>query len=386
MFTDRKKYQRIYLSSLAAIIILAVCSLAVIDHIASEESLMVDVNDIGGRQRMLSERVVHLLLEYAMEQDAVTRGRTIERIQQSLQSFLETHYLLIRGQLSNGELVVFEDNIDTLFFGAPEYLDEQARLFVYNTRETLARKWSPELISSFYLRELRKASILSLHNGLQTLAKLYTQNSKARITHLRIVIAFLLSAIILLVIGIGIFVYKPLFKRIVSQQEEMHQLAYFDSLTNCHNRRSFLINADLEFDACRENRQSLSILFIDIDYLKTINDTFGHAMGDIAIQEITQICQNNLRDVDTLGRVGGDEFGILLPECDMENATHTAERMRQNMSEHSIPGIAGDMQLSISIGVATVIEHDKNAYETINRADQNLYEAKRTGRNLIIAA
>ncbi|MCP4493825.1 MAG: hypothetical protein GY820_41965 [Gammaproteobacteria bacterium] len=87
--------------------------------------------------------------------------------------------------------VAFEDNIDDLFFEDPDYLDEQARLFVYNCREVLARKWSLDLISNFYLRELRRASIQSLHNGLQTLAKLYTQNSKARITHLRIVIALL---------------------------------------------------------------------------------------------------------------------------------------------------------------------------------------------------
>jgi len=386
MTAGKKKYQRIYLSSLVAIALLVTASHFVIDHIASEESLMLEVNEIGGRQRMLSERVVHLLLEYAVEKDPEARGYIIGLIEQSLNPFVQTHYQLIRGQLPNGEQVIFEDNIDDLFFDQPEYLDEKARIFIYNTREVLNREWSPELISSFYLKQLRKATIQSLHSGLEELATLYTMNSQVRITNLRITIAILLCAIFLLVVGIGIFVFNPLFKRILAQQDELHKLAYFDPLTNCHNRRSFLINADFEFERCRGSKRPFSVLFLDIDYLKVINDTFGHAMGDLAIQEITQICLQNLRDGDVLGRIGGDEFGILLPECNLESATHSAERLRKNMSDHKIPGISGEMQVSISIGVATVTDRDKNAFETINRADQNLYQAKRTGRNLIIAA
>ena len=386
MSAGKKKYQRIYLLSLAAIGLLVAASNIVIDHIASEETLMVEVNEIGGRQRMLSERVVHLLLEYAVEKDALARNNIVKLIQQSLDPFVQTHYQLIRGQLSNGEQVIFEDNIDDLFFGQPEYLDEKARIFIYNTREVLKREWSTELISSFYLKELRKATIQSLHTGLEKLASLYTMNSQARITDLRVIVAVLLGTIFLLVIGIGIFVFNPLFKRILAQQDELHKLAYFDPLTNCHNRRSFLISADFEFDRSRNGKRPFSVLFLDIDYLKVINDTFGHAMGDVAIQEITQICQKNLRDGDVLGRIGGDEFAILLPECTLESATHSAERLRKNMSDHRIPGISGDMQVSISIGVAMVTDRDKNAFEVINRADQNLYQAKRTGRNLIIAA
>ena len=215
---------------------------------------------------------------------------------------------------------------------------------------------------------------------------LFTSNSKDRILQLRITVAFLLCGIILVVIVIGAFVFKPLFRHIVAQEEELQELAYFDPLTNCQNRRSFLKNAEIEISRCRRKKLSFSILFLDIDYLKTINDTFGHAMGDTAICAIAEVCQLNLRDIDILGRIGGDEFGILLPECNLENARQSAERLIQGMSEHNIPSINGKIKLSFSIGAATLIDSDKNAYETINRADQNLYTAKRTGRNLIIAA
>lgn len=386
MATSRNKYQRIYLSSLAAIVLLVVASQLVFDHIVSEESSMTEVNDIGSRQSMLSERIVHLLLEYANEQNPEKRQNIVARIRQSMDSFNQTHKLLIRGLLSNGENVIFEDNIDDLFFGQPEYLDEKARLFIYNTREVLSKDWHPELISSFYLKELRKTSEQTLHDGLDDLATFYTMNSKSRINRLRLVIAILLSTVIILVISIGVFVFKPLFKRITEQQDDLEKLAYIDPLTNCHNRRSFIINANTEYERSRRNQLPYSVLFLDIDYLKTINDSFGHAVGDAVIKEITRYCKIKIRDIDIIGRIGGDEFGILLPECDLTRAKQTAERLRQGMSEHSIPGISGEFQVSTSIGVASIMPSDKNAFDTISRADENLYEAKRKGRNLIIAA
>ena len=386
MSASRKIYQRVYLTSLAFIGLLVASSLVVIDHIAAEESLMVEVSDIGGRQSMLSERIIHLLLEYAIEKDPATRDHIVGLIEKSLISFDRTHKLLIRGKLSNGEQVIFEDNIDDLFFDGPDYLDERARLFVYNTREVLSKNWTPELYSSFYFRELRKASKQNLHISFETLANLYTSNSRERILRLRITVAFLLCSIIIVVISVGVLVFKPLFRHIVAQEEELHQLAFIDPLTNCHNRRGFLSRADIEFQRSRRNDLPFSILFLDIDYLKTINDTYGHAVGDTAIQETALICQENLRDIDTLGRIGGDEFGILLPECGLDSARQTAERLKLGMSKRNIPGLSEAIKLSFSIGAATLTNLDKSAYETINRADQNLYTAKRAGRNLIIAA
>ena len=386
MSINRNKYQSIYFSSLTAIALLVAASHYVIDSIVSEESLMVDINEIGGRQRMLSERIVHLLLDYAVEKDAAVRSDVVRLIEQANNAFDRTHKLLIRGQISPTDAVLFEDNIDDLFFGEPRYLDEKARLFVYNTREVLARDWSSDLISSFYLKELRQAAKASLHGGLEELATLYTQNSKARILRLRIIVAVFLVTAIFLVIGIGLFVFEPLFRRINTQQEELRQLAFRDSLTNLLNRRGFFQQAEEQFQQCRINGLPSSVLFIDIDFLKTINDSFGHAMGDNVIVEIARVCQNNLGDDDIAGRIGGDEFAILLPKRSLLSAKEVAEQLRQAMSNNKIPGIIGDMQVSLSIGVASATERDKNAFETISRADKNLYKAKKTGRNLIIAA
>ena len=157
--TAGNKYKNTYLGTLAFIAILISVSIIIIDYIAAEESRMVEVNDIGGRQRMLSERVVHLLLEYAVETDAAARDDIVELLNLSLVTFDRTHNLLIRGHLSNGQIVIFSDNIDDIFFGAPEYLDKKDRIFIYNTREVLDREWSSALISNYYSKQLYKKCI-----------------------------------------------------------------------------------------------------------------------------------------------------------------------------------------------------------------------------------
>ena len=384
--TAGNKYKNTYLGTLAFIAILISVSIIIIDYIAAEESRMVEVNDIGGRQRMLSERVVHLLLEYAVETDAAARDDIVELLNLSLVTFDRTHNLLIRGHLSNGQIVIFSDNIDDIFFGAPEYLDKKARIFIYNTREVLDREWSQALISNYYLKQLREAAKQDLHSSMEVLATQYTKNSKIRIFRLRMVVAALLGGIVILVFGVGIFVFIPMFRRIENQEQELHKKAFIDPLTNCHNRRSFLANAGTAFERSRRYDHTFAVLYIDIDHFKSINDTHGHAVGDEAIKQMTRLCEENIRDSDVLGRLGGDEFGIILQECGLDYATQTAEKLRSCVSDHIIPGDTTAIRISISIGAVTIIESDDDAFDILKRADKNLYEAKQMGRNLVIAA
>ena len=177
-----------------------------------------------------------------------------------------------------------------------------------------------------------------------------------------------------------------MFKRIEAQEHELHKMAFIDPLANCNNRRSFLVNASTTFERSRRYNHTFAILFIDIDRFKDINDKYGHAIGDEAIKEMTRICQDNIRDSDVLGRIGGDEFGIILQECGLEFAIQTAEKLRERISDHIVSSDVGIIRFSISVGAATIVEADKDIYDVLKRADKNLYEAKRNGRNLVIAA
>ena len=384
--TAGKKYRRIYLTTFAFIAILITASIVIIDYIAAEEAHMVEVNDIGGRQQMLSERTVHLLLEYAVEKNQDARNQIVKLLEASLQKFDKAHQQLIRGQLSDDETVIFSDSIDHIFFDGPEFLDLKARIFIYNTREVLDREWSPGLISSYYLIQLREATKQDLHSSLDALAGQYTANSKSRITRLRVIVAILLGGIVVVLCVVGVLVFNPMFKRIETQEQELHNLAFIDPLANCHNRRSFLTNADTAFERSRRYKHTFAVLFIDIDHFKDINDNYGHALGDEAIKEMTRICLENIRDSDILGRIGGDEFGVILQECGLGYATQTAEKLRERISNHIVSSKLGTIKFSISVGAATVEDSDTDVGDTLKRADRNLYEAKRTGRNLVIAA
>ena len=200
------------------------------------------------------------------------------------------------------------------------------------------------------------------------------------------VVAALLGGIVIVVFGVGIFVFIPMFRRIEHQEQELHKKAFIDPLTNCHNRRSFLANAGTAFERSRRYDHTFAVLYIDIDHFKSINDTHGHAVGDEAIKQMTRICEENIRDSDILGRLGGDEFGIILQECGLDYATQTAEKLRACVSDHIIPGETTAIRISISIGAVTIIASDDDAFDILKRADKNLYEAKQMGRNLVIAA
>jgi len=380
------KYHRIYLGVLASIALLIAASVLAIDYIAAEESLMTELDETGSRQQLLSERIVHLTLEYAATKDVVSREEVVSMIEQSLKSFDNTHHLLIRGQLENGQVVGFSENVDDIFFGAPVFLDEKVRIFIYNTREVLLSDWTPGLISSFYFEELRNATLSDLHSSLEMLGAQYSLNGGERIVRLRIIIASLLGGIILVLIGVGFFVFKPLFQRIGDQEQELQHLAFIDPLTNCHNRRSFLTSAETELERSRRYNHALSIVYLDIDHFKNINDSFGHAVGDLAIKQLTDIFLNSIRDSDILGRIGGDEFGIVLLESNLEKATKIAENLRRNVEQFVCSGELSEVKFSISVGVASSISSDANAYDTLKRADENMYTSKETGRNTVVSA
>jgi diguanylate cyclase (GGDEF)-like protein len=142
--------------------------------------------------------------------------------------------------------------------------------------------------------------------------------------------------------------------------------------------------AEIEYERVRRYRRPLSAVIIDIDHFKRINDTFGHPVGDQALVALANCCRANLRTVDILGRYGGEEFLILLPETQHHRALEAAERIRKQVEAMVLPAAKGPLKLTISAGVATL---DLNSPETweelIKTADDALYGAKAAGRNRV---
>jgi diguanylate cyclase (GGDEF)-like protein/PAS domain S-box-containing protein len=186
----------------------------------------------------------------------------------------------------------------------------------------------------------------------------------------------------------GVVTHFVAIERDITEQKNIENnlevLSRTDPLTGLLNRRAFDEFLTNELSRFKRSGEIYSLLVLDIDHFKSINDQYGHAAGDDAIQLITQVCQSNLRLHDQMARLGGEEFGILLPCTDKKNASKIAEKIRHIISNTLIKTTSTeDTSLTISIGVSEVSKRDINYRDALKRADDNLYKAKNTGRNRV---
>lgn len=167
-------------------------------------------------------------------------------------------------------------------------------------------------------------------------------------------------------------------------KDKLQQQAITDELTGIFNRRHFIELAHRELKRAIRLNHALAIAVIDIDRFKEINDTYGHAAGDQALVSFSNICQRNLRAIDVLARFGGDEFALLLPEADREQACTTTERLRLALTVTPID-LAGQLvSITLSCGVATLMSAEETVETLLSHADCALYRAKAAGRNRIV--
>ena len=170
------------------------------------------------------------------------------------------------------------------------------------------------------------------------------------------------------------------------QSRRLHRLALTDPLTGISNRRHIEHMLHMAVDEARRAHRALTVIMLDVDHFKRVNDSHGHPVGDQVLEQIVQACQGALRQFDRLGRMGGEEFLVVLPDTDLEGGLQVAERLRANVVA-ARPMVAGiELQLSISLGVAQLRHADTGAASLVRRADAALYHAKDNGRNRVEAA
>lgn len=165
---------------------------------------------------------------------------------------------------------------------------------------------------------------------------------------------------------------------------KLKQLADTDFLTGLLNRRSFLSAADDALQLSRHYKRGMATLMIDIDHFKKINDVHGHTAGDEAIKRIATIIGGTIRSTDKAARFGGEEFVVLLREIDQQGALILAERIRRGIETSTLDGDAATIPATVSVGVALLDETDRDVQDMIERADQGLYTAKKSGRNCVV--
>jgi diguanylate cyclase (GGDEF)-like protein/PAS domain S-box-containing protein len=164
---------------------------------------------------------------------------------------------------------------------------------------------------------------------------------------------------------------------------EVQQLAVTDSLTGLNNRRHLFVLAEHEFERAQRYANPLAIMMLDLDFFKRVNDTYGHAIGDHVLCMVAERCAGNLREVDILGRYGGEEFVVLLPETNLASASIVAERLCRLIGDEPIKTEKGPVSVTVSLGVAPLDDACESFDALLERADQALYAAKENGRNQV---
>ncbi|HJK89569.1 MAG TPA: GGDEF domain-containing protein [Polyangiaceae bacterium LLY-WYZ-15_(1-7)] len=164
--------------------------------------------------------------------------------------------------------------------------------------------------------------------------------------------------------------------------ETIYKMTIVDGLTGVNNKRYLLETMEREIPRARRHERPLTLVMFDIDHFKHINDTYGHLAGDYVLKEMAQLVKNRLRPDDVLGRYGGEEFAVLLPETNTEGGAAIAEELRRMIAEHPFMFEQERIQVTVSMGVA-MLQDGWDVLQFIKQADERLYAAKRDGRNKV---
>lgn len=167
---------------------------------------------------------------------------------------------------------------------------------------------------------------------------------------------------------------------------KLEHLSHHDSLTGLLNRRAFEYLLSRECQRLQRFQEEFSLLILDIDHFKRINDRLGHAAGDAVLAAVAQTLQSHAREVDRVARFGGEEFCVLLPRTAHEGAVQAAERLRSAINHITIPWNDEVISVTVSTGLATAVHASESPEDLMQRADQALYEAKSSGRNRVVVA
>jgi two-component system, cell cycle response regulator len=170
-----------------------------------------------------------------------------------------------------------------------------------------------------------------------------------------------------------------------SMYEEVYQLAITDNLTQLNNKREFDKELATECGRVRRHGRNLSLLMLDIDLFKTVNDTHGHPAGDAVLYQIGKLIRERVRDNDLAARIGGEELAILMPETDLQGAQALAEELRHAIEAHVVEYAERRIRVTVSIGCAQYGPRDADPASFVQRCDEKLYAAKAAGRNRVCA-
>lgn len=369
-----------YLGALALIACLSIGTHVLISSIVTVQGRTARVINLAGRQRMLSQRIAEEALEMRYA-DSQARSVVLARLHHDTDLMERAHSLLTLGNAALGVAAPSTQALRAIYEQPPYDVDRQVKTYV-----ALVRAYGRDIDQSSSpqrLREILDSARGPLLAALDAAVTQYQTDNDCTINKLQKLLVGVLALMLCTLIGEALFIFRPMFRHLKIAHAALVEAARTDPLTGSMNRRHFLETGEDELRRSRARHSSLCVIVLDIDHFKSVNDRFGHLIGDQAIQSVVQCILANVRESGYVGRIGGEEFAAIFPGTTEPDALAIAEKIRKVIEATSIIHSNGQFSLTVSIGVAEWTDADASLLATIDRADKALYLAKHNGRNCV---
>jgi len=335
------------------------------------------VVNVAGAQRMLSQRI------YWLTEELGHGTGDPDMLEAAIDQFENSHRSLIFGDLAAGLPPGVSESLRDYYFEAPHNLDVKVRHYIQMARNGLVLG-----VDQYLLEDMRPMAADDLLESLNAAVQGYEDQVTDNVGRLQDVQTLSVAAVIIVLSLEAVFIFRPLVGRVRRYAAQLYDFATRDPMTGLLNRRTFMEVAKRIERERRRNPFPISLVMLDIDHFKAVNDTYGHATGDVVIVRTASVTEEMGRDADVAARIGGEEFVILLPHTELEGAKIASERLRQRIAAEGVTPETGSPQKSVrwTLSLGAIQLNDGESIEAgMARADALLYQAKNGGRNQVRA-
>ena len=369
----------IYLVALCIIAGISITSHVLTNQIVQQQESTALLVNTAGRQRMLSQRITLTAEQVVDGSIDANKGRAEIR---ALADRMElAQHQLSYGDITHGLPPVTSPRLRAIYFAPPLRVESQVIRFLAHARAFAAKPAVAPADPD--LRAMVAAASVPLLSGLDIAVSEYQAESEHDVRHLRHVMSTLTALMLIVLVLEALLIYRPLFNRLTGAIAMLVKASTTDFLTGTMNRRAFLGYAERELLRASHLQQPTCLLMADIDHFKQINDTYGHPLGDLVIKHFAGIAASNLRNTDAVGRMGGEEFAILMPGTSLAGGQQAAERIRERFAALTAAVTPHAQRVLATVSIGVICASGGTVAKLLADADTLLYRAKQGGRNRV---
>ena len=385
---------RAYILALSLIAILMSAGHIVTANLTEQQKIGADISNQISKQRTLAQQTMLYATNYLRTNEPLDKSFMLQFTWE-----FEKSHKFITEMITNKSL--FQDTsspaLQRMYFRPPFNLDEQVLNYLNMVKaysEYDPATQDPQRVAERkeLLERITRHADTILRPGLDAAFENYQTENVESIAHYYSMQLSGALFILLVLVGEALFIFRPLIKRIRKHHQIMQRFALEDALTGLNNRRAFMNSAETELMRAKREKTAVTVALMDLDHFKSVNDTYGHEVGDNVLKHFAGLMKESMRGTDIFGRIGGEEFAIVLPRIDKDGALKILERFCQKVASTPCEYIDSNgehqaLSYSVSIGFTgpSILQTDETVDKLLSFADTALYKAKEKGRNCVVS-